>query len=233
MTNNHVRSVVGLAAAMLLCGGAKADITFSDTEFATANWGFETITGGTGGTATPSQVSGGNPGFARQVITSVNASGGIVYGLSRFGTSTATRYDPAVSGAIGTVDFSIDAKWISGDGLFGQSIGIGAKQGSVAYYAALDVTGVTGLWGTHASLGLTAADFVAMTAGGPIDFSATGAPVRFGFVVANSAPGPASVNTAAYDNFQVVVHSVPAPASVGMAGMVGVVAGVRRRRASR
>lgn len=228
----HMRmwSVSGVAAAMLFVGAAaRADVVFSDTEFTSSNWALENVTLGTGGTSSASQVTGGNPGFARQLTTNVNASGGVVYALSRYGTSVATRYEPAVSGAITSVDFTIDYRFLSGDTVLGQSIGIGAKQGTVVYYAALGVTGITGAWGTQSSLGLTAASFISPAGGAPIDFSSTGAPIRFGFVVGNSAPSTASVNTAMYDNFSVTIHNVPAPASAAVLGLGGLLASRRRR----
>lgn len=228
--NNLVRSVFGVAAAMLLCAGARADVTFADTEFVNSNWGLDTFTVGAGGTSVGLQTVGGNPGFGRQVTNNLTI-GGEVYAMHRYGTTMATRYEPIVSGAITSVDFTIDSKWIAGIGGLGHGITIGAKQGTVVYRAGFDITGSTGLWETHAASGFTAASFVDLSGGsGTIDFSATGAPIRFGFVVSNGAVNESYTNVVLYDNFRVTVHNVPAPAGAAVIGLGGLVACRRRRR---
>ncbi|MDX2132357.1 MAG: hypothetical protein SFY69_09920 [Planctomycetota bacterium] len=210
----------------LACGS----VTFSDGTFAPSTWGQELVTVGPGGTSAASQVSTGNPGFARRVQNTVEG-GGTVYAFSRFGTDQATRYNASTQGAILTVDFSIDHRFVEGVGGDGQAVRLGAKQGQTVYAAGYEVTGSSGLWGTTTFTGLTAADFSAPGGGGTIDFSATGAPIRFGFIAVNSSTGPTYLNTVDYDNFFVRVNSVPGP-GVGVCGLAGLVAaGVRRRRA--
>lgn len=230
MMNNHVRFTFGVAAAVFLCAGAHADVTFSDTEFANTNWASEIVTFGAGGTTSGTQTTGGNPGFGREVTNNL-IIGGTIYGFHRYGTTTATRYDPPISGAINTVDFKIDSKWLSGIGGLGHGITIGAKQGTVVFRAGFDVTGSTGLWETHAATGFVASDFAAVNGSATaIDFSATGAPIRFGFVVSNAAVNESYTNVVLYDNFQVVVHNLPAPGGAALlAG--GALAALRRRRA--
>jgi len=222
-----VCGVVVLSAGSTVAGAA---VTFSDTEFAVADWGFETIVSGPGGTSVPSQVTGGNPGFARQLVNTVNAGGGAtIFGLSRYGTTNGTRYVPATDGAIASVDWSIDSRWLSGLGGQGQSITLGAKQGQVVYYADYDITGSSGAWTGHGALSLVAGDFQPRSAGAPIDFSATGAPLRFGFIVGNSGDG-AYDNTVVYDNFSVTIRNIPGPGGVAMGAVgVGLLMGRRRR----
>lgn len=221
---------IGLALA---AGSAAADVVYSDTEFATSTWGFETLMGGTGGTSAASQVGGGNPGNARQLANTVNGGGsGEIYGFSRYGTTNAVgRYDPVVLGAISSVNWSIDSKWLSGLGGQGQAILFGAKQGSFVYFADSDVTGSSGAWTAHGAVGLTAGSFQPLSAGAvpPLNFSATGAPIRFGFIVGNSGSFAYS-NTVIYDNFNVRI--VPSPGAAGLAGLAGL-CGLRRRRARR
>lgn len=216
-TIHTLRAAAGFLVLIATTCPAHADVTFSDTEFTPANWGFESVVLGPGGTSTPSQVAGGNPGQARQVVNSINAGGGAsVFGLSRYGTTTPTRYEPATQGAITSIDWSIDSKWLSGFGGQGQSISLGAKQGLVVYYADYDITGSSGAWTTHGAVNLLASSFQPLTAGAPIDFSATGAPIRFGFLVGNSGDF-AYTNTVVYDNFSITIHNVPAPAIAGLA----------------
>ncbi len=228
MMNQSVRCAWAAAAALLVASGARADVTFSDTEFANSGWGLDTITVGAGGTSVGTQTSGGNPGFGRQVTNNITI-GGEVYGLHRYGTTTATRYEPILSGAITSVDFTIDSKFISGIGGLGHGIALGAKQGSAVYRAGFDTTGNTGLWETHASSGSTAASFVSLNGGPAIDFSATGAPIRFGFLVSNGAVNETYNNVVLYDNFRVVIHNVPAPTGVAVLGLGGLAACRRRR----
>ena len=225
------RCVTGTCALLALvgCSVARADVTFSDTEFPISNWGFETVTSGTGGTSIPAQVAGGNPGNARQITNNVNANGGTVFGVSRYGTTNATRYDPSTQGAISSIDYSIDARWLSGIGGQGHSIMLGIKQNVTVYYAHIEITGSDGLWHTFGTTGLTAADFTNLTAGAPIDFSAAGAPLRVGFIVGNSAPNISYTNVVLYDNFTAVVHNVPTPGGIALVG-VGVLVAMRRRR---
>ena len=230
MMNNHVRSIFGVGAALLLCASARAVVTFSDTEFVNSNWGSETVALGAGGTSTGTQTTGGNPGFGREVTNNL-IIGGTIYALHRYGTTAATRYDPPISGAISAVDFSIDSKWFSGIGGLGHGITIGAKQGTVVFRAGFDVTGSTGLWETHAASGFTAPDFFAVNGSATlIDFSATGAPIRFGFVVSNGAVNESYTNVVLYDNFRVVVHNVPSPGVPAVLGLGGLAAFARRRR---
>lgn len=215
---------------------ALADVTYSDGDFAASNWGFEVTLSSSGGTSVPTQVAGGNPGTARQITNTIGAGDvpGMVLGFSRYGTTQSVgRYDPAVLGAILSVDWAIQSRYISGqsagsDGQ-GQTIRLGAKQGSVLYAAAVEFTGISGAWTNHGSLSLTASDFEQITPGPAIDFSATGGPLRFGFIAGTSGE-PSSFETAAYDNFSVTIHNIPAPATAGVILSGGCWAARRRRR---
>jgi hypothetical protein len=191
-------------------------------------WGFETVILGSGSSA-PSQTNTGNPGFARRLDNSVGGFS-TVWGLSRYGTNQATRYEPVNQGAILSVDFSIDHRFVSGTAEDGQIIRLGAKQGSYVYAAGFAVTGTSGNWGSTSFLGMTAADFVALNGGAPIDFSATADPIRFGFVVGNASSGANGATAIVdYDNFFVRVVPVPSPGAAGcLLGGLGLLA--RRRR---
>jgi hypothetical protein len=104
-------------------------------------------------------------------------------------------------------------------------------QGAALYYADYDITGSTGSWNTFTSAANLAPDFIPFNGGPAMDFSASGAPIRFGFVVGNYAPDQAYFNTVIFDNFAVTIHSVPAPGAAGaLLGLTGF-AITRRRRA--
>jgi len=217
-------------AAALVTSVACADVTYSDGTFQNSTWGFETVTlGGATSTANAAQSSGtGNPGFSRRVNHTTQV-GETIYALHRFGVNTATRYEPALQGAILTLDWSIDARWASGSfGGDGQAIMLGAKQGMTIFFADYDITGFTGAWVTNTAVGLTAASFLPLTGSGSINFSAGGAPIRFGYITGNSTTGFVYNNTVDYDNFNLVVRSVP---GVGvLPALAGGLLFARRRR---
>lgn len=223
-------TLLAASAAALLSSPAWAAVVYSDGTFANSNWGFETVTLGAGGTSSGTQVAGGNPGTARQLVNNVTI-GGTVWGVNRFGTTNPTRYEPITMGAIQTVDFAIDFRFVEGWGGAGHALVLCAKQGVRVYGAAYTTTGSTGAWGSYAVTGLTAADFSMLdgSAAVPLDFSSTAAPIRFGFAVGNSATGLSYSNTVMYDNFEVVVHNVPAPAAGLLAGAALLTLSRRRR----
>lgn len=219
---------VGLIGLACLGSEARADVTYSDGAFVTSTWGFEIV--GTG-TSVPSQVvSGGNPGSYRQINQTVAQNSGWFYAFSRYGTSLATRYEPATQGAIQSVDFSIQAQTISVQG--GQIPGLawGIKQGSFVYVqtAFQNLSGPA--WANFSSAALTPADFFCANGAGTLDFSASGAPIRFGFVTMNASFSAVTTGSVSeYDNFSVTVHQVPAPAGAALLGALGLLAGRRRR----
>lgn len=208
---------------------AFADVVIADTEFNDSNWGFETVQIGTGGSGSGVQVTGvGNPGKARRVTLSPNA-GGTIWGFSRYGNTLATRYVPSVDGAIASINFSFDARLVSGSG-DGQAVMVALKQGQVIYGASYSVTGSSGGWATFAQTGLVASDFLRLDglAGVP-NFSETGAPIRFGIASGNSAPNASYTTVADYDNFVVTIVQVPAPGAAGLLAAAAVLAARRRR----
>lgn len=214
-------SFVFLLVSCFGAAAASADVTYSDGFFAPSNWGFETLVAGSGGTSSASQDDGGNPGATRLVSNAVNAPNGTVFGFSRYGTTNASRYVPATMGAIATVDFRIDSIFFAGIGGQGQGLMIGAKQGQVVYQAAYTTTGDSSTaWVSHEAIGLTAADFLPLLGTAPaIDFSAAGAPIRFGFIAGSSSTTVGYENAVLYDNFEVVVRNVPSPAGLALAGL--------------
>lgn len=216
---------------------ARADVSFGDTEFPDGGWAVESITTGFGGSSSGVQSPTGNPGNARRITNSVNAGPSSISAMHRFGTTSATIYSPTTSGAVASLDFSVDYRLVSGFG-DGQGLGFALKQGTVVYFAAYAVTGSDGAWHARSATGLLASDFVRMDglAGTP-NFSAAGANIRFGLAVSNSSTGAGYAIVVDYDNFAVTVRQVPGPASgaLGLAaacglGGVGGAGGRRRRR---
>ena len=223
--------LMALCSASLIASIASADVTYSDGTFQNSNWGFETVTiGGVTSFGSASQSAAtGNPGSARRVNHST-AVGESFFTFNRFGTTVATRYEPGVQGAILSLDWSIDARWVSGSfGGQGQAIMLGAKQGQTVFYADYDITGSNGAWVTNNATGLTGASFLPLTGVGTLNFSAGGAPIRFGFITGNGATGTSYTNVADYDNFNLVVRTVPSVGVLPVMAAAGLMAGRRRR----
>ncbi|GDX99417.1 hypothetical protein LBMAG48_18210 [Phycisphaerae bacterium] len=212
---------------------AQASVTYTDATFNNADWGFEVVNVGTPGGANAAQSAGtGNPGSARRVTISTGPNfGDATYAINRFGTTTATRYTASTQGQILSINFSIDARFVTGT-FTGQGQGVyaQAKQGNNIYVAGVGVTGSTGNWTTLSASGISAANFIQIAGTtAPIDFSATGAPIRFGFASANSNGGSPYTITVDYDNFNFEVINVPAP-NAALLAVAGATIIARRRR---
>ncbi len=216
--------------AMTLTDHARGDVTLTDTEFPDAGWAVESIATGAGGSSVGVQSPTGNPGNARRITSSVNAGPSSISAMHRFGTTSATIYSPTTSGAVASLNFSVDYRLAGGFG-DGQGLGFALKQGTVVYFAAYAVTGSDGAWHTRSASGLLASDFVRMDglAGVP-NFSASGANIRFGLAISNSSTGSGYSIVVDYDNFAVTVRQVPGPGAAGAGLAAAGMAAARRRR---
>jgi hypothetical protein len=222
------------AAALLLSFYAQADVVFRDGTLNQADWVVEQTQTGAGGSVTRNQIATtGNPGSLLRIKTTVNAgSNAGISGLLRYGTTLDTRYDPLVSGAIDSIDFSIDYRANAGSNV-GQNLWVALKQSTSVYIAAVASTGFSTDWQTRSVMGVRASDFTLISgAAGTPDFSRTGTPIRFGFVVANSTTSAGYNVTIDYDNFNLVAHNVPGAGSFAVLG-TGLVCTRRRRRTLR
>lgn len=229
--SNHstFTTLTGLAALLALPSAANAVVVYSDGTFSTSVWGFEFVGSGT---ATPAQIaSGGNPGTYRRITQTVTANSGWFYAFSRYGTNTATRYDPVTQGAINSVDFSIQAQTISVINGQVPGLAMGIKQGSLVYVQSAFQNIGGPAWNTFSSAALTPADFFCANGAGTLDFSASGAAIRFGFVTINASfsVGVETGGVTEYDNFNATVNQVPAPAGIALLGIGGLLAARRRR----
>ncbi len=192
--------------------------TVSDSTFLDANWALTQFTAGNGGSSTAAQsLTGGNPGAFRNVTDALNAAPS---GLETLVLSTSIytpfTYNPAVSGAIGSINYSEDAACTAGCFGQGQSTGPALLQGANRYILSSSqvITGPSAVWTNHSLNGLTAADFglVNVTSSATIfdntqhpNFSAAGAPIQFGFFRANGTFGEGYTLSAGIDNWQVTI----------------------------
>jgi len=213
-------ALLSAAATIALLSLPAAAQTVSDSTFLDANWALTQFTAGNAGSSTATQMlSGGNPGAFRNVTDVLTAA---PPGLNTIVLSTSIytpfTYDPAVSGAIGSLSYSEDAACTGGCFGQGQSTGPALSQGGNLYILSSStvITGPALTWAPHVLSGLTAVDFglVNVTAAGSIfdntqhpNFSAGGAPIQVGFFRANgtSVSGGGYTLSAGIDNWQVTI----------------------------
>src|ERR1043165_6897288 len=209
-----MRCILALGAAAALAQSASADIVFSDTEFATGNWGTDLVNIGGAGSMVASQVSGGNPGFCRRVDQTPGPnSGDAIYALHRFGTTMATRYDPATQGAIVSLSFLIDyVEEVGAGATTHQILYVAAKQGQTVFIGpGIDTHGALVNFQTLTANALTATNFTAVGGSGTLDLSSAGQPIRFGFATAVTNSTGAFPSRCEYDNWSVHIVQAPAP----------------------
>jgi hypothetical protein len=223
-----------------------APVTFCDSDLPINTWALQVFSCPVGtppNTVTAThEVAGGSgllplPGTCTQnktyrnvanILNTAGTGGGCpgestVYGVHTFSPQS---YNPATSGAVGSIDFQIDyecpdsvvaASCVAS----GQAFGPALLQNGHYFVAnaagtATGVTGVTGalVWKRFSSSSLVAADFSEITqsgsgAGAVIiidatthpDFRATANPIRCGFYTGNATSGPAYTINAGYDNW--------------------------------
>jgi len=223
----HASLAVAAAAALALPAASANTILYFDGTFADADWSAAKILDNTpaaGASFTASQSgAGGNPDEFRQV-THVYGLGSIIVGHLK----DSATFDPSVSGSIVSLAYSYDLERLQLD-----------NSGAVAYtpvifqnnawygLAAYNSTTATS-WTSFGQAGLTAASFILRAGSGPAapDFSATGAPMAFGYLSANTNTNAAvtATRSAGIDNWRVELTTVPLPASVwllatGVAGL--------------
>ncbi|MCE9620596.1 MAG: hypothetical protein K8R92_11915 [Planctomycetes bacterium] len=212
-SRNKMSMFCAVASMLALAPTAAADsVVFSDDTFPTAGWGFEVVGSGE---STPSQVtSGGNPGAFRRIVQAVDPDTGWFFAFSKFGTNQSTRYVPSAQGAIESVDFSIQAQTVSVLNGIVPDLSMGIKQGGLIFVQNQFFSQFAGSWTTYSHSGLIPADFTCINGigGESLDFSNSGAPIRFGFVSINgSFNGASTGGVFEYDNYQVTVNIAPPP----------------------
>ena len=164
--------------------------------------------------------SGGNPGSYYEVLHGYN-------GEIAVGHLSSLELDPSLYGGFSSIDVSYDFRRISSTWAPGAiATAVLIYQNSAYYYAAVtDFAYTNDTWQSTTKAGLTASNFsrtYITTLPGPVDapatpdFSAGGAPIRFGFYTANSTGFPIS-SSHGYDNFSVTATypgaGVPEPGS--------------------
>lgn len=217
-----VRSLVCVVVAFLWLEAAPSlAVTFTDTDFNNGDWTATKIvdtTPGNGASFTATQMtSGGNPSSFREVIHSYNSGAITVAHLNN-----AALYNPTTAGALSAVDFTYDIIRINPSTnapLVGYA-GLAFQNGSY-YQAPADTLG-TATWTSFSHAGLLPSNFTLVGGAGPAapDLSATGSPIRFGYITFNAAPvGSGAITTdSGIDNWRVNTSSTSTPGTGGTPG---------------
>jgi hypothetical protein len=237
LKSRHVWRFAGVGIALLLSWPAAAQTTFCDEIFEAA-WTVKVFSNGPGLVIGAPASPGGSAthdcpivgetalqlGAYRDVFEQVpawsNLGDGVVWGVHIF---TGNTYYPVTSGAIGTINISIDYECPDSAGAClnndGQGFGPALQQGADYFVAntAGTTTGITGTppgWSPHRTgPPLAALSFNKITAGGGKvvidstshpDFSSAGGAIQCGFYTWNATEGGSFNNHAGYDNWQCV-----------------------------
>lgn len=213
-----MRSILPIAARVGFLGVVIASVgaqclSAVDGDFTAWSWS-------TSGPAGASYVmsGSGNPGAcfeARNYVPSI--SGGHIRQLF---VKNDLVWDPSTQGAIDTISMRIDTASVQAWGE-GHGVGLLVEQNGVIFIACCSscytVTGTSSAWHTLSISGCTSS--VLAPPSNPQlhpDFSAAGAPIRFGFAVINSTPTFTPI-VQRYDNWRLNVY-IAAPATVTVLG---------------
>jgi hypothetical protein len=209
-----------------------APVVFFDGTFLDGDWTTSVVPSGVGGSGSAGQAaSGGNPDFFREIsITLVMPTADIGAQVDVVSIKPSAVYDPASQAAIAFIDYSEDAILLDGSGN-GHALTLALEQAGVIYAGLPRLVSPDSEWTPKSILGLVASDFRRVGGTGQPDFSATGAPIAFGFWRAFSSPAGNSAGTriGGIDNWTVTVHPVPEPSSALLIGLgIGILAARRR-----
>jgi len=218
MANHGAYRFTLLFTASLLtasAGSLTRALDIKDGDFGTG-WQFVSVQTGTGGSFDGTIGGGGNPGNQLTTHTHINGNCGAIFG---FGFRTDVIWNPSSQGPITKLNYSEDARLVDGFG-GGQAIGPAIRQGGNYYRLPGNATGTNFNWFTLTLSNLSASQFIRVVPFASCgnesdpsshpDFSASGSPIEFGFVRANSQiDGQGAYDiTAALDNFHVTVNGV-------------------------
>lgn len=202
--------VWGLFVTLSLAAAAPAgaQTVIQDGTFQDDNW---SVTKVSDTSAIPSlssvigaqQEPGGNPGSYRLVVHNWHGPGGV--GFAHL--FSPQEYRPVDQGALTSVRYDFDM------------IILNAGSSATVLYAPLLTQGgkyfvklpgatptTTGAWLSQSFAGLAASDFSEVGGASTPDFSATGAPIRFGFYTGNgTAFSEQSITTSGIDNWKVTL----------------------------
>ena len=202
-----------MLGVLLLASAAHAvPVTFSDGTFADVNWSAAKLIDSTAGAAATFSAgqgaAGGNPGSYRQVTHTFNVGDIFVGHLLN-----AAVYDPAVSGAIATIDYGYDLISLNPSPNEQVFYAILLFQNGTYYRSAGEVVVTSPSWSAFSRTGLVATQFIRMVGSGPAapDFSASASPVTAGYWSANTSTGGLHTTVSLIDNWTIRFNPVVTP----------------------
>lgn len=221
------RWLIAAALVSSVCSArAPADtLEYLDTEMLTFG-SFYSDGFGTGQDIT--QSSGGHPG--RYLLASQSVPPGTT-SLRFRNQDKGIFYEPAQYGALTSIDYSIDTRWVTATDFGGMKTGLILYQFSRGtFFLDPAVTVTQPVWTTQTRLNLGPQDFVTYTIQGQVDptrhpdFSAGADQISMGyFYQLDSVPEASRQFSIGVDNVRVTFNYVPEPSSWVLAG-IGVIA---------
>jgi hypothetical protein len=226
------------AAVFFLASATSSQATsFSDTAFNLADYSSTFYSGTTTPSSNVVQTSNGNPGTAYEANFQYGPAANGIDVLATALNNTFV-YDPTVSGAISTLDVSLDRyAFPTRDGV---NTGVGSYtlrvlilQGGNLYESSQALFGADagGIWHTLSTTGLTASSFGLFDASNlnSIDFTTnpnfSSGPITFGFAMRNGGDGTPILQSATGilrgDNFSININSAAVPEPATWAMMIG------------
>ena len=206
------------AAVLLLAVNADGQTaSFADDTFDDSDWHITRMSVNNAGSVSAVQeATGGNPDSFRRIINHC-AGTGTIYG---FHMKLDAVYNPAVQGAIESLDYFEDSRMFVGFGQ-GQATGPALHQDGRFYFGPGMLSNQS-TWTTQSRTGVAGETFVEFVngsghdSGSHPDFSSSGSPITFGFFRRNSN-GTYTIN-AGIDNWSVVLSVDPGAPPVCDAG---------------
>jgi hypothetical protein len=192
-------------------------ISFVDGTFALSNYSISTYQTGGATIQNEQTLTGGDPGAAAQIITSVPA--GNNFTAFEYWLNTTFIYVPATQGVITSIDVSADLYFQWSLTIGGEGLPFLIKQGTNLYVYTLAYPTGSAVWESGSKAGLKATDFSLVTDLTTLATDSTkhpnfsGEELDFGFVGALVIAGsyPANKATARVDNLSFVIHSEGLP----------------------
>lgn len=230
---------------ILITAQNAAALVLSDSEFFDTDWTTSSVFLNNGASTTVTRNTSGGDGGAYRHMTHFIANGPGQTRIFQFHRYGAGSYNPTLSGAIGSIDYS-ESQLQLNQPFPGAAIGarLAIEQGGVVYMGPSMTYTHAGIgnWVDATLTGLTAADFqdpLQLTAlGGPggisnPDFSAAGAEIFFGYLRLNCCGGDITT-THGIDNWSVTVNEAVEIAEPELAVLFGLgLLGLRVARRNR
>jgi hypothetical protein len=217
-------AVVTVASAVATSAEGQQTFSASDSVFAPGTWTVSVLGASGSKSGSASQVVNGFTAGTNAWLSTINPGGSDAWTVSIYENF---YYDPSLNpGTPSSVTVSFDSRWVTQNY---SRVGPAMRQGTTVWAGAQPLNSAT--WTNYVFTGWSA-----MLAGTGLplpDFSATAAPIYFGFYQRNGGSVPGIGYQSEFANFSVAV-TVPAPPVLIAWGVsvMGLSAG-RRRPASR